>query len=265
MKTYLWLLVGALAAPVTGFAANGTITGSEDELRRLLEIERAIPAETIHLSASATATLTPKSAVIRASIEVEAKTIAELLKLTAEKKTALQTALTGLNPVYAETFADPSEAIEIAKLKRLALRTDFKVPLSNLADGDRVMNALGSIANVTITDVELIFDPAADLGSKLLDSAVADLGRQKAFYEAAFNVELRLKSFVPFTAAEKGGGDDLPSDQEMVVLSPFEVTGTSRFLRLRSKNRTDDVVVHKFFESRQVVKQISAVYEMRAK
>ena len=105
---------------------------------------------------------------------------------------------------------------------------------------------------------------APELGSKLLDAAVADLGRQKAFYESALNIELRLKSFTPFNLPERGGGDDLPADEEMVVLSPFSVDA-SGFWRWRAKNRLDEVVIQKVFQSRQIVKQISAVYEMHPK
>jgi hypothetical protein len=259
MNAKLLLLLGALAAPVCLHAA-ATLSGSPEDLRGLI----AEPPETVNLAASATATLLPKAATIHGAIEIEGRTFGELLKLTADKKDAIKAALPDLAPVYADAFEDPANAIDIPKLKRLALRTDFKVALANLGDGDRVMNALAGVANVTITDIVLTYEPAPDLGSKLLEAAVQDLFRQKTFYESTFGVELRLKSFIPFNVAEKSGGDESP-DEETVVLSPFQVSGGASFWRLRAKGRVDDVVVHKLFDSRQVVKQISAVYEIHAK
>ena len=247
-----------LTTPLPSRAA-ATISGSEADVRLLLEA----PVETVHLAASATANLQPTAAVIQASIEVEGRTFAELLKMTADKKDAIRAALPGLTPEFSDTYDDLPSAIEIAKLKRLSLRTDFKVRVTDLTKADDAFAAIAALASVTINDMDTEFEAEPELGARLLDAAVQDLQRQKAFYESTFGIELRLKAFLPFTAKENGGGLEA-NDEEVVVLSPFEVSSRRSF-GFRRKGRAEEVVVQKTFQSHQVVKQLSAVYEIHVR
>lgn len=246
-------LISLLCIALMPLQANVTVSGPDDELTHYF----APKSETIELSGTAAVALTPTSVMILGFVEIDAKPFAESQQLAQERFAAMRRPLAGLTIETADTYQDPSTAMEIKKLKRLTFHVDFRIEVASLPEVDRVLRELATVPDVTINEIRPQYKPAPDLATRLLNAAMADLHKQKAFYEEAFGVELRLKYFSPVNGMETGGA----AEEEVYELSPFSIS-TSQYLRYRQKRRAEEMVLTKAFQKNGISKRITAVYEI---
>lgn len=233
-------------------ASGATLTGTEEELAAHFAQQR----QTVHLSATSIAKLSPTGAIVRGMIDAEGKTLSEAHQTAQTRTTALTGAVKAGKLELASTYSDPDASLDLEKTKRVNLRTEFSIGLEDPAKVDATLLALAGLEGVSVTGIEALYVPDPDLGLRLMKSAMSDLERQRAFYADAFHVELRLQGFLPFSEKETGGGDE-----EIVELSPFSVSPSIRWRR-GSKSRNEEVVVQRQFLTRDVTKTVSAVFEI---